>query len=120
MKLVKMIMMALAVGLMMAAPALRAQDGGGQKKKGGMTVEQQIAAIDEAVGGLSADQKTKITAILTKQAADIQAIPAEERQAKAGDIRAAARAQVLALLTAEQKPKYEAMPQPGKGGKKKN
>jgi hypothetical protein len=118
MKLVKLLLTILAVGLMMAAPALRAQDGG-QKKKGGMSVEQQVAQIEEAVGALTADQKTRIAAILTKVAADLQALPPDERGGKAAGMRAAVRPEIRALLTPEQQAKYDAMPQPGKGGRKK-
>src|SRR3954470_3107498 len=110
MKLVKFLITALAVGLLMSVPALRAQDGG-KKKGGGQSPAQQVAAIDEAVGGLNDDQKAKITKILEKVAADIAAVPQEERQAKAGELRAASRTEIAAVLTPEQKEKYMAMPQ---------
>jgi Spy/CpxP family protein refolding chaperone len=120
MKLVKFLLTILAVGLMIMSPSLRAQDGGGQKKKGGMSVEQQVAQIEEAVGTLTADQKSKIGAILTQVATDLQALPPEQRGGRAASLRAAARPQIRALLTPEQQAKYDAMPAPGGGRKKKD
>ena len=66
-----------------------AQDGQA-KKKGGMSPEQRVAQIDEAVGGLTAEQKGKITAILNKVQEAVMALPAEERGAKGAELRQAA------------------------------
>src|SRR5215212_4082459 len=108
MKLNKLFVTVLAFGLMIAAPMMRAQDG--QKKgKGGPTPEARVAQIDEAVGGLTADQKTKITAILTKVQADVMALPQEERGAKGADMRAASNKDIRAVLTDAQKAKFDAM-----------
>jgi protein CpxP len=94
--------------------------GGGKGGKGGgrgqQTPEQRITAIEGAVGTLTADQKTKITAILTKQNADMQALDPADRQTKGPEIRTAANKEVRGLLTAEQATKFDAMPQ-GRGGK---
>ena len=46
-----------------------------------MNPEQRVAAIDEAVK-LTAEQKPKVTAILTKASADVQALSQEERDAR--------------------------------------
>ena len=115
MKLLKLLIPILALGLMASAP-LHAQDG--QKKKGGQTPEARVAQIDAAVS-LTADQKTKIMAILTKVAKQVAALPQEERAAKGAEMRTAANKDIRALLTDEQKAKFDAMPAPG-GGKKKN
>jgi Spy/CpxP family protein refolding chaperone len=120
MKLFKVMIPALVLGLLAALPA-QAQDGQA-KKKGGMSPEQRVAQIDEAVGGLTADQKTKITAILNKVQESVMALPAEERGAKGAELRQAANKDIRAVLTDAQKAKFDAMPQgkgPG-GGKKKD
>ena len=126
----KLLICVLTLGVM-STPALRAQDekappaegqGGGKKggKGGGrgmqMTPEQQIARLEEAVGTLTADQKTKITAVYEKAAKDMQAVPQEERRAKMPEMMAATRKEVRALLTDEQAKKFDDMPMPGRGG----
>ena len=78
-----------------------------------MSPEARVAQIDAAVM-LTADQKTKITAILTKVQADVQALPQEERGAKGGEMRMAANKDIRALLTDEQKTKFDAIPAAGK------
>jgi Spy/CpxP family protein refolding chaperone len=91
----------------------------GQGRKGGggrgMTAEAQVARLDEALA-LTADQKTKITAIFAKVQEKIQALPQEERMAKGQELRTAANKEVRALLTPEQQAKFDAMPPPGRGG----
>ena len=116
----KSVLAVLALGLAVIPSLSMAADaapGGGQGQGGGrgrQTPEQQLAAIDTAVT-LTADQKTKVTAILTKSAADMQALAQEERREKGQVIRAAANKEIRALLTAEQQPKFDAMPQPQRG-----
>jgi Spy/CpxP family protein refolding chaperone len=123
---IKVLFSVLALGLMAAAPlALRAQDappadGGGKKggkgKGGGMlTVER----IEQAVGTLTDDQKTKIGDILAKAQKDVQALAPEDR-AKGRDIQMAARKDVRAVLTPDQQTKFDEMPMGGKGKKKQN
>ena len=114
MKSLKVLLTALALGVAVASP-LQAQE----KKKGGMTPEQQIERIEQAVGTLTADQKTKITAIITKAREETQAIPKEERKEKGAAIQTKQRADIRAVLTKEQQAKYDSMPTGG-GGKKKN
>jgi Spy/CpxP family protein refolding chaperone len=89
--------------------------GGGRGGRGGMTAEARVTALDQAVA-LTADQKTKITAIYTKLQEKIQAIPQEERFAKMQELNQAASKEVRALLTPEQQAKFDAMPPPGRGG----
>ena len=116
----KSVLAVLALGLAVIPSLSMAADaapGGGQGQgggRGGPSPEQRLAAIDTAVT-LTADQKTKITAILTKSAADMQAVPQEERREKGQAIRAAANKEIHALLTAEQQVKFDAMPQGGRG-----
>jgi Spy/CpxP family protein refolding chaperone len=124
MKFRKMIVLAVAMGAAFSLP-VQAQDAG--KKGGGrgqMTPEARIQRIEEAVGSLTADQKSKITAIYNKLQSDMQAIPQEERREKMMPLMQAAQKDVRAVLTAEQQKKFDEMPQgrgpggPG-GGKKK-
>ena len=109
---------ALCSAALCAVPAM-AQGGGGGR--GGMTPEARVAAIDTAVT-LTADQKTKITAILTadqKKMADMRASGEEMTtlMPKIQAMRADENTQIKALLTDEQKPKFDAylatMPQRG-------
>ena len=116
MKFRKMIVLAVAMGAALSLPAY-AQDAG--KKGGGrgqMTPEARIQRIEEAVGSLSADQKSKITAIYGKLQSDMQAIPQEERREKGMALMQAAQKDVRAVLTAEQQKKFDEMPAPGRGG----
>jgi protein CpxP len=102
-----------------ATPPAGGQGGGKGGKGGGraqMTPEARVTAIEEAVGKLSPDLKTKITAIVTKQNADVQALDQADRRTKGGEIRTAANKEIRALLTAEQATKFDAMPQGGRGG----
>lgn len=127
-KYLKFLACVLALGVMASVPALRAQDaqtppaeGGGKKggKGGGRgmpTPEQQVSRLEEAVGTLSADQKAKITDIITKTRAEMQAIPQEERRAKMQDVMKAQHDKIRAVLTAEQQKKFDDMPPPGRGG----
>ena len=128
----KLLICALTLGVLASTPALRAQDekappaegqGGGKGGKGGgrggrgqMSPEQQIARLEEAVGTLTAEQKTKITAVYEKAAKDMQAVPQEERRAKMQEMMAATRKEVRALLTPDQQKKFDDMPAPGRGG----
>lgn len=126
---VKVIISVLALGVMASASMLRAQDekapsaergGGGKKggkgKGGGML---SVASIEQAVGTLTADQKSKIGDILSKAQKNVQALGSED-QAKAPGIMTAARNDVRALLTADEQTKFDKMPVGGKGKKKKN
>jgi Spy/CpxP family protein refolding chaperone len=122
MKSVKIILSVLALSATAFVSTASAQEKG--RGKGQMSAESRIAAIEEAVGSLSADQKTKITAIYAKLAKDMQAIPQDERREKGMELMMATRKEVRAVLTAEQQTKFDAMaPQAGGGkggGKKKN
>jgi Spy/CpxP family protein refolding chaperone len=113
---IKVLFSVLALGLVASVTTLRAQDGEkkGKGKGGGMlTVER----VEQAVGTLTADQKTKIGDILSKAQKDVQAAP--DDRAKAREIMTAARKDVRAVLTADQQAKFDEMPMGGKGGKKK-
>lgn len=86
-----------------------------------MTPEQQIAQLEEAVGKLTDDQKTKITALYTAQREKMRAMrddqsgSQEDRRAKRDEMMKAMRAETRALLTPEQQTKFDAMPPPGPG-----
>jgi len=122
MKIRKFLVGAVAIGAMFSTSLLQAQDqkkgqGGG---RGAPTAEQSIERIEQAVGPLSAEQKTKLKAIYAKTAEKMQAIPQEERREKGMEIYQATRKEVRAVLTPEQQKKYDEMPQGrGQGGKKK-
>jgi Spy/CpxP family protein refolding chaperone len=112
MKHVKALLTALALGVAASVP-LQAQE-----KKGQVTPEQYVERVEQAVGTLTADQKTKIKAIVSKTQDDMKAIPKEERKEKSAPLQKKQRDDIRALLTAEQQKKFdEAMPA---GGKKKN
>lgn len=142
MKSYKLIVSVIALGVMASASLLRAQDatppaagatpppadqggpggpGGGKKggKGGMMSPEQRLAAIDKAVT-LTDDQKAKVKDILTKAQTDFQALAPEDKRTKGREIMQGADAAIRALLTADQQTKFDAMPKPGRGGKKKN
>ena len=129
----KLFVSVLALGVLTSIPALQAQDtppatppagqggggqrGGGRGGRGQMTPAQQIERLETAVGKLTDDQKTKITAIYEKAAKDMQALAPEDRRTKGADIRTQAQKDVRALLTADQQTKFDAMPAPGRGGR---
>ncbi|MBL9208823.1 MAG: hypothetical protein JNL92_00045 [Opitutaceae bacterium] len=126
MNLRKLLVLAVALAAMFSTTTLlQAQDE--KKGRGGrgggmmMTVER----LEEAVGKLSAEQKTKIEAILAKvreQMQGLQNASQEDRQAKMREIMQSSRTEIRAVLTPEQAKKYDEMAQ-GRGqggGKKKN
>lgn len=122
MKFRKLILSAVAIAAIASTSTLQAQD---EKKKGGRgggmpTVEQRIERIEQAVGSLNEQQKTKIKAIYAKMSEKMQAIPQEERREKMGEIMQSTQKEVRAVLTAEQQKKFDEMPQGGRGGGKKS
>ncbi|MEO7414209.1 MAG: hypothetical protein ABIZ81_12720 [Opitutaceae bacterium] len=107
--------LAILPAISFAQPPAGGGQGGGRR---GQTPEVQMTALEEAVGKLSADQKTKIMAIYTKSAADMQAMAQEDRRGpKAQEMRMATQKEIRALLTPEQATKFDAMPPPGRGGR---
>jgi Spy/CpxP family protein refolding chaperone len=112
MKSLKAILTAIALSVAFAAP-MQAQE-----KKGGMTAEQQIERIEQAVGTLTKAQKDKITAIMGKTQEAMKGIPKEERKEKGGALQKKQREDIRGVLTPEQQKKFDEMPQGG-GGKKK-
>ena len=114
MKHLKVLLTALALGVAASAP-LQAQEG----KKGGMSPEQYVERVEQAVGTLTADQKTKIKNIVAKTQDDMKALPKEERKEKAAPLQKKQREDIRAVLNADQKAKFDAMPTGGGGGKKK-
>jgi Spy/CpxP family protein refolding chaperone len=115
---------ALCSAALCAVPMMAQGGGGGRGMM--MTPEARVAAIDKAVT-LTADQKTKITALYTadmKKMMDLRN-SGEDRSTmmpKMQAMRADENTQIKALLTDDQKPKYDAylasQPQrrPGGGG----
>ncbi len=82
----------------------------------GMTVDEKLAKLTKKLD-LTADQQAKVKDIVTKERADAKAVW-DDAMAKKKAIRASANDQIKALLTAEQKTKFDAMlEKKGKGGK---
>lgn len=86
-----------------------------------MSPEARVEQLDKAVS-LTAEQKTKITEIYTKAQEDMRAAmrgggggDREAMREKMMDAMRKTREQVRALLTDEQKTKFDAMPQRGGG-----
>jgi len=97
---------------------MMAQGGGGMR----MTSDQRVAAIDKAVT-LTDDQKTKIKAIYDadmKKMQDMMAAQDPDMRTKMTAMRADENTQIKALLTDDQKPKFDAyvasLPQGRRGG----
>ncbi len=77
--------------------------------RGMMSPEQRVEAIDKAVT-LTADQKTKITAIFTedvKKMQDLRAAQDPDMRDKMRAMRTDENTKIKALLTDEQKPKFD-------------
>jgi Spy/CpxP family protein refolding chaperone len=98
---------------------MMAQGGGGGGMR--MTSDQRVAAVDKAVT-LTDDQKVKIKAIYEadmKKMQDMMAAQDPDMRTKMTAMRADENTQIKALLTDEQKPKFDAylasMPQRGGG-----
>ena len=115
MKSFKVLIPIVVLSLVAGASLSQAQE---KKGRGGMSPEARVEQLDKALT-LTADQKTKIMAILEKGREEAQAIPKEERKEKMPEMMRAQNAKIRALLTPEQQTKFDAMPQGG-GGKKKN
>jgi Spy/CpxP family protein refolding chaperone len=117
MKFSKLILPVLALGVLAGAPMIRAADEkapAGETKKGGRggNPDQMIARIDEAVGGLTAEQKTKMKEIIVASQAKMRDAQGDERRT----IMQGQRDQLRALLTPEQHKKFDEMPAQGRGG----
>jgi Spy/CpxP family protein refolding chaperone len=131
MKTYKSLSLLVAIGALFVA-GMQAQDqntppSDGQRGKGGrgrggqmMSPEARVEQLDKALT-LTDDQKTKIKDIYTKAADDMRAAmkdangDREAARAKMMDMMKATRDQVRALLTDEQKKKFDEMPQRGAG-----
>lgn len=115
--------------LIVGGVALQAQNAEGGKRGGpggpggrmdpAARLEQMAQALN-----LTAEQKTKLKAIFEEQQKEMEAIPADQRREKMREVMMKYREKIAAVLTAEQKEKFEQMrPQRGPGGgegKKKN
>ncbi len=123
MKFRKFLLPALAIAALSSSTLLQAQEekrkGGG---RGGMTPEAQIERIETAVGKLSDEQKTKLTAIYAKAGEKMRAAGPDGGREKMMEIMTETRKEVRAVLTPEQQKKFDEMPQrggPGGGNRKK-
>ena len=126
----KFLISVLALGLLAAAPLVRAADaqapapegqrGGGRGGRGGGRGGLTVEAIETAVGKLTDEQKAKITPIIEKaQKArqDMMAGGGQPDVAKMQEMNTAMRKDIRAVLTEEQAKKFDEMPQGGRGGR---
>jgi len=123
----KLVLCVLTLGVLATAPVVHAQDPkappaeggrrGGRGGRGQVTPEARVAQIEQAVGTLTADQKSKITAILTKQQKDTAALGQDATREQRTEITQAANKEIRAVLTADQQTKFDAMPAGGRGGR---
>jgi protein CpxP len=107
---------ALCSAALCSVPMMAQGGGGGGRMQ--MTSDQRVAAVDKAVT-LTDDQKVKIKAIYEadmKKMADLRASQDPDMRTKMQAMRADENTQIKALLTDDQKPKFDAMPQYGRGG----
>lgn len=113
----------LLCGAMLAVlPAMAQQDaapqqGQGQgEHRGGMNPERRADRLQKALG-LSADQTTQLKTIFTEGQGKMEAlrndtsVPQDERRSKMMELRKDEEAKVHAVLTDDQKAKYDAMRQ---------
>jgi Spy/CpxP family protein refolding chaperone len=101
MKSLKILLTAIALSLVATAPAMAQQ-------KGKQTPDQRIAQIEQVVGTLNAQQKSKIKDIIAKSSDAVQATPKEQRKEKTPAIQKKEREDISAVLTAEQRQKWQA------------
>lgn len=104
---------AICSAALVAVPML-AQGGGGYQPP---SSEQRVARIDQAVGPLTDDQKTKIKAIYDadqKKMDDLRQSQDPDMRTKMMAMRTDENKQIRALLTPDQQTKFDAMPQ-GRG-----
>jgi protein CpxP len=114
---------AMCTAALCSVPMMAQGGGGGGRMQ--MTSDQRVAAVDKAVT-LTDDQKVKIKAIYEadmKKMADLRAAQDPDMRTKMTAMRTDENTQIKALLTDDQKPKFDAylasMPQgrgPGGGG----
>lgn len=83
-------------------------------------VETRVGRLNTLVG-LTPEQQARVAGIFRKEASALEAFPAGEQRAIQGmETRQAARAEVRALLTPEQRKKYDVSPQTLGGGMRTN
>ncbi len=81
-----------------------------RKGRGGMMdPEQRIERLEQAVGTLSTEQKTKIKEVYAQSAEKMRNLPEDQRREKMMEMMQEAGRQVRAVLTAEQQQKYDEM-----------
>jgi hypothetical protein len=82
-----------------------------RKRDGQNFVDARVAQIDKAVGGLTADQTAKIKEIMASYSGKMREEGADRRA-----LSKAMHDEIRAVLTADQQPKFDAMPQGRQGG----
>lgn len=119
MKALKIVLLAALTATGLAIPAVRAADDAApapapaHRQRGQMSPAAYVERLDKAVGGLTDDQKTKITDIVTANQEKAKAATTREERM---DIMKGQHDQIRAVLTADQQAKFDAMPMRGRGG----
>jgi protein CpxP len=112
-------------GLLICSTSMAQDSKEGKKGKGQFpTVQERMDKLTTELT-LTDDQKPKVEAVLKdseKKMRELRAdtaTPQDEKRPKMQAIREDADKKLKEILTADQYKKYEAMPRPGRGGKKK-
>ena len=111
---VRVALLAMCSAVLVAAAPAMAQGGGGGGQRGGMNTQAQLDRMTTALS-LTADQQTSIKAILDQNMKDNMALRADtslsddDRMAKMQAMRKAQGEKIKAVLTDDQKPKYDEM-----------
>jgi Spy/CpxP family protein refolding chaperone len=116
MKMVRVALLAMCSAALVAAALAQGggYGGGGGGQRGGMNTQAQLDRMTAALS-LTADQQTSIKAILDQNQKDMMALRADtslsddDRMAKMQAMRKAQTDKIKAVLTDDQKPKYDAM-----------
>ena len=103
----RLLLVAALAGAFLTATATAQEQ---RKGRGGMMdPEQRIERLEQAVGTLSAEQKTKIKEVYAQSAEKMRNLPDDQRREKMMELMQESGRQVRAVLTAEQQKKYDEM-----------
>jgi Spy/CpxP family protein refolding chaperone len=112
------LIVAVALGALVACSVAMAQDAAPKKGKGSMSPEQQLEKMSTTLN-LTDDQKPKVKALLEDTATKLKALAPEDRHTKGREILAEQKKALKGILTDEQFKKYEDTMANAKKGKKK-
>jgi Spy/CpxP family protein refolding chaperone len=109
--------LAMCSAVLCSVPMMAQGGGGGGRMQ--MTSDQRVDRLDQAVGPLTADQKTKIKAIYdadAKKRTDLMESQDPDMRTKMMAMMTDENKQIRTLLTPDQQTKFDAMPQRGGRG----